>query len=132
MKSTPFNPDTDLAPIPFTDQVCSLAKRMKEQNLAWQPHVGCFVWDELELIEPSSPFPHRIYFILNLGHFLRRFETVQAIAENLIWLPTWHQALQICKRLGVPDEKIIKGLDDNDQLESESLVFLYRLMLEHL
>ncbi|MCU0645312.1 MAG: hypothetical protein MUC94_13775, partial [bacterium] len=66
MKSTPFNPKTDVAPIPFTTQVFQAARLMKEKGLKWQPHAGCFVWDEQQIIEVASPFPNRVYFILNL------------------------------------------------------------------
>ena len=132
MKSTPFNPETDIAPIPFTDEVCHLAKQLKEKNLKWQPHVGCFVWDELRLVEAASPFPHRIYFILNLGHFLRRFQTTRNIANRLVWLPTWHQALEIYKQLNIPHEKLVNALRKKDPRESEMLVSLYQIILEHM
>jgi len=65
-----------------------LASELKRAGLPWKPHVGCFLWDRDALIEASSPFPNRIYFILNLEHFLGRFETSEKIAEKLGWLPT--------------------------------------------
>jgi HrpA-like RNA helicase len=40
-----FNPEKDLAPTPFDEQICRLALEMKSLGLTWQPHVGCFVWD---------------------------------------------------------------------------------------
>jgi len=133
MKSTPFNPEIDIAPIPFTDQVFQTAKLMKEKGLKWQPHVGCFVWDEKQIIEVSSPFPNRVYFILNLGHFLKRFETIENIAEKLVWLPTWHQARQICKQLNIADEKILHVIQSSNLSEPGSeLIGLYRLISEAL
>jgi len=133
MKSTPFDPENDIAPIPFTAQVFQAAKLMKEKGLKWQPHVGCFVWDEQQIIEVSSPFPNRVYFILNLGHFLKRFETIENIAKKLVWLPTWHQARQICQRLKIPDEKILHVIQSSNLAEPGSeLIGLYRLISEAL
>jgi hypothetical protein len=59
-----FNPQRDLAPLPFDDRICQQALQMKAAGLHWQPHVGCFVWDPENFIKPESPFPNRIYFIL--------------------------------------------------------------------
>ena len=73
MKPTPFNSKTDLPPIPFDLRHCQAAAQLKERGLPWTPHVGCFVWDPDAIMEVTSPFPNRIYFILNLGHFLRIF-----------------------------------------------------------
>ena len=63
--------------------------------MTWRPHVGCFMWDPEGCIEVPSPFPERIYFILNLGHFIRLLGSLEEIARKLVWLPTWHQALRI-------------------------------------
>lgn len=133
MKPTPFNQATDLAPIPFTTEHCQLAKQMKHAGLPWQPHVGCFVWDETQVIEVSSPFPGRIYFILNLGHFLKRFGTIQAIAGQLVWLPTWHQARLVAQRLGIAPAQIYEALASQDFSQpGDELLALYRLILNHL
>ena len=102
MKSTPINLDRDFAPIPFTDQLCEASLELKSNGLPWEPHVGCFVWDPEEVIQEPSPFPHRIYFILNLGHFIRRFGSIQSLKEKAIWLPTSYQ----CKQLEVAHPKL--------------------------
>ena len=133
MKPTPFNSQTDLAPIPFTKETCQAAKLMKEKGLNWTPHVGCFVWDEKQIIQVSSPFPNRIYFILNLGHFLNRFETIDNMAEKLVWLPTWHQTRQICLQLNIPDDKVALVFQQS-QLENpgNELLNMYKLIADHL
>jgi hypothetical protein len=64
-----FDPEKDLAPTPFDEQICRLALEMKSLGLIWQPHVGCFVWDPDNWIKPESPFiatPRR----LKSGEFL--------------------------------------------------------------
>jgi hypothetical protein len=106
MKPIPFNSQKDLAPVVFGTQTCRLANELKQLGISWQPHVGCFVWDPHEHITAESPFPHRIYFILSLPRFLDIFGSTEAIAEKLVWLPTWHQARLLCQQLGVPDQVV--------------------------
>jgi hypothetical protein len=106
MKLTLFDSNADLPPIPFDKRHCELAKVLKDNGLPWEPHVGCFVWDRDGLIEVSSPFPQRIYFILNMGHFLKLFETVEKMAKQLIWVPTWHQARILCAQFSVDNQQI--------------------------
>ena len=103
---TPFNPETDFPPIPFDERHCRAALQLKEAGLPWHPHVGCFVWDREGCIEVPSPFPERIYFILNLGHFLRLLGSIEDVVQKLVWLPTWHQARQIGAKLGIEDKEL--------------------------
>jgi hypothetical protein len=108
MKPIPFDPQKNLAPMVFDSQTCQLAQEMKHLGIDWQPHVGCFVWDPDNSIEVDSPFPHRIYFILSLPRFIDIFGSPEAIAEKLVWLPTWHQARLLCQQLNVPDNAIVQ------------------------
>ena len=114
MKPTQFVAGTDLEPIPFSPEHCALAKELKEKGLDWHPHVGCFVWDEKGHIKISSPFPNRIYFILNLGHFLRIFETLENMRDKLVWLPTWHQAKILCETLNISQAEINAALGEEE------------------
>lgn len=133
MKPTPFVEGKDLEPIPFSLAHCALAKELKKKGLDWHPHVGCFVWDEEGHIEVPSPFPHRIYFILNLGHFLRIFETVENMKDKLVWLPTWHQAKIICKNLDIGQTEMNASLCSPEAAGSgDDTSALYRLILEKL
>ena len=113
MKPTPFNPETDLPPISFDEQHRHLATELKEAGLTWKPHVGCFVWDRDGHIEVGSPFPDRIYFIL-----------------NLIWLPTHHQARLLCDRFGVDAKEISAAISSAKPLDE--LLALYRIILNKL
>jgi hypothetical protein len=133
MRPTPFRQDSDLAPIPFGRDHRFAAKRLKEKGLLWHPQVGCFVWDEAGVIEVPSPFPDSIYFVLNLGHFLRRFGTEADMVEKLIWLPTWHQARLICKEMGIGAKEIWKaiGAAGAEPIGNE-LLLLYDLILRKL
>ena len=133
MKPTPFNPDTDLPPIPFDLRHCQTAAELKDGGLPWTPHVGCFVWDPDRIIEVTSPFPGRIYFILNLGHFLRIFGSLEEISNKLVWLPTHHQARLLCDQLGVDQEEVSAALAlaENTRAGNELLV-LYKLIFNKL
>ena len=84
MTSKRFDPEKDLAPMPFDKRICRQALEMKKTGLEWRPQVGCFVWDPDEFIKPTSPFPDRIYFILSLARFIEIFDTVDQIAEKLV------------------------------------------------
>ncbi|MBW2471823.1 MAG: hypothetical protein JRE18_07080 [Deltaproteobacteria bacterium] len=106
MKPITFNSQKDLAPVIFDSQTCNLANELKRLGIPWKPHVGCFVWDPDEHIKAESPFPQRIYFILSLPRFIDIFGGIDAIAEKLVWLPTWHQARLLCQQLGVPDSAV--------------------------
>ena len=131
MKPTPFNPDTDLAPIPFSQELCQTAEQLKQNGLLWHPHVGCFVWDKEQHIPVSSPFPHRIYLILNMGHFLKIFQTQEKIVKKLVWLPTWHQARQICEQFHIPSEKISKKLISEKSTNNE-LFYFYQIIIKEI
>jgi len=133
MKPTPFDPETDLGPIPFDRRHCLLADALKSAGLDWRPHVGCFVWDPNALIKVSSPFPGRIYFILNLGHFLNSFGSSENIRDQLVWLPTWHQARLVGERIGVERRAITDLWCSGETLPAgEDLLALYELILRAL
>lgn len=128
MKPTPFDPDHDLPPLPFDRRHCELAARLKAAGLPWRPHVGCFVWDRDGHIAVPSPFPQRVYFILNLGHFLQIFGSGEEIQSRLIWLPTWHQARLVAQQRGVPDTALA-DLWGRPLAPGDELLALYELIL---
>jgi hypothetical protein len=133
MKSIHFDPEKDLAPMPFTKDICQRALEMKKSGLIWRPQVGCFVWDPDEFIKPTSPFPGRIYFILSLARFLDIFDTLDQLALKLVWLPTWHQAKLLCQQLGITDDidkRIRKGSEALSP--ADELLHIYENILETL
>jgi hypothetical protein len=133
MKAKKFNPEKDLAPMPFDEDICRKALELRTSGLAWQPHVGCFVWDPDGFIKPDSPFPGRIYFILSLQRFIEIFDSIEQIAAKLVWLPTWHQACLICRRLGISGETIEAGRKKHDALTPvEDLLHIYGLIAKAL
>ncbi len=101
MKNTAFNETTDVAPIPFDERILASALRLKSLDIKWQPHAGCFVWDHKGLIQVPSPFPLGIYFILNLRRFEAILGSIDRITSELVWVPTWHQALLLCHMMDI-------------------------------
>jgi hypothetical protein len=133
MTSKRFNPDKDLAPIPFDERICRRALEMKKTGLEWRPQVGCFVWDPDDAIKPASPFPAGIYFILSLARFIDIFDTIEQMAEKLVWLPTWHQARLVCRQLGIIDEVFESRRQRNPgSTPTEELFEVYGLIIETL
>ena len=117
-QTIPFDPDKNLAPTPFDETTCVLAQEMKNLGLDWEPHVGCFVWDPEHFIKTASPFPNRVYFILSLPRFIDIFGSPSAIREKLVWLPTWHQARQLCDQYGLRPIARIAITTPTDELQS--------------
>ena len=134
MTSTRFNPEKDFATMPFDNEICHRALDMKKCGLIWRPHVGCFVWDPDKFIKPASPFPGRIYFILSLARFLDIFDTIDQIAQKLVWLPTWHQARLVSRQLGITDENFENRRlrDFTGSSPVEELLHIYGLIIETL
>jgi hypothetical protein len=130
MKPIPFNSQKDLAPVAFDTQTCRLANELKQLGIPWQPQVGCFVWDPDEHIKAESPFPRRIYFILSLPRFIEIFGSIEAIAEKLVWLPTWHQARLLCQQLGVSNQVVANiWQSQTPPSAGEDLRQIYKLLL---
>jgi hypothetical protein len=133
MRPIPFDANRDLAPIPFDERLLASALEMKNLGLTWHPHVGCFVWDATRRIQPDSPFPHNVYFVLSMPRFIGIFGSLKAMQEELVWVPTWHQARLLCRRMGVADEAVAnaclspKGLQPGKEENA-----IYRLLIEAL
>jgi len=114
----------------FTAEEIELAHQLKAAKLDWTPQVGHFVWDGEALIEQSSPFHDRVFFILDLKHFLRRSGTMQRLAESMVWLPTWSQLRECLRRQGVSDEQVDQYLRRTDAIrQGTEREQLYRLLL---
>jgi hypothetical protein len=127
MRTVPFDPQNDLAPIPFEDALCQLALEIKQLGLQWHPHVGCFLWDPDRFIVYPSPFPNRVYFVLSLPRFIDIFGSVENIVAKLVWLPTWHQARLICHQLEIEDNVMLGLLRGKKVLSmNEDLKYIYR------
>lgn len=117
----------------FSDQEIELAREIKQAGLQWEPTVGNYVYDEHGLIEVPSPFQEKVYFILDLKHFLRRSETLENLTEKMIWLPAWEQAREILSELNVNTESINETLQMQNAFNTKTeRLILYKLILAEL
>jgi hypothetical protein len=129
--STPSDIEPD--PIPMTRRILEAARELKAAGLPWTPRVGCFVWDPHEVIESPSPFPMRVYFVLNMQRFINIFGSVTAMQEQLVWLPTWYQARQLCARYDLSVIRTSPRTEDGDATAGEAdLIGIYGVIGAHL
>ena len=117
----------------FSAQEIHWAKQLHDLGLPWEPRPGHYVWDQGGIIEQPSPFQDRVYFILDLKHFLRRSGTLGRLKASMVWLPTWHDARAILATLGVEHQMVADALQAQAALEQgEELLALYRLIASRL
>lgn len=115
----------------FRESEITLARKLKATGLPWTPAPGHYVYDEAGLIEAPSPFQDRVYFILDLKHFLRRTESMGHLIESMTWLPDWKQTRILLHEHGVTNEQVQQCLIENNAIsQNTELVCLYRLLLE--
>lgn len=90
----------------FTPREIELAIRAKSLGLVWEPKVGNFVHDTQAVVQPTSPFQDRVYFILNHDYFMKKIGGVGRFKEVMTWLPTWEDLRQELGARGISGEQI--------------------------
>ena len=117
----------------FSSRQIELAVKFKELGLAWEPTVGHYVYDATGAVKPTSPFQDRVYFLLNYDCFMERVGGVERFKTIMTWLPTWSDAREILRSLGVSDKEVQDELVRSQALEDGSeLLQLYELIAQHL
>lgn len=117
----------------FREDEIELAKELKAAGLVWNPQPGHYVWDETCLIEHDSPFHGRVFFILDLKHFLRRSKTIEALQKRLVWLPTWEQLRALIRQQQVSESDVAQHLNRTNAIATQTeRLELYRLLLASL
>ncbi len=117
----------------FSSEELELAQLFKAFGLDWTPRPGMYVLDQSDLIECPSPFQDRVFFILDLKHFLRRSGTIEQLKDRVCWLPTWEHARKILADLGVPAAPIAQRLVDSRALiDGTERLELYRMIEERI
>lgn len=115
----------------FSQPEIKLAHELKDAGLPWRPMPGQFVWDAEPLIHHDSPFHDRVFFILDLKHFLRRSETIERLIESMVWLPTWEQARELLTERSIGGDAILTHLQTTDAIsKNQERLELYRLLLK--
>ena len=117
----------------FSPEEIELARQLKVEGIAWEPQPGHFVWDETGVIEHPSPFHDRVFFILDLKHYLRRTSTIENLQKMFYWLPTWQDAREVLQNLGITSHEIADRLQQEKAVEKEmERLVLYRMIHEAL
>ncbi|MBN8601831.1 MAG: hypothetical protein E6R05_05470 [Candidatus Moraniibacteriota bacterium] len=115
----------------FTDLDIELAKAIKKAGFNWKPEPGHFVLDDDQVFHHASPFQDHVFFILDLQHFLRYTGSIDGMKSRLVWLPSWHDAREQLRKLGVTDALMAAYLHDHKAIENgNELEWLLRLWLE--
>lgn len=114
---------------PFTEEELELAQLFKAYALEWTPLPGQYVLDQEHVLPHESPFQPHVFFILDLDHFVRYTGSVERFREAFCWLPTWEQARQILRELGVSDAELCSILSDSQAFSrGEERLQLYRMI----
>lgn len=113
----------------FSNEEISIARKLHTLGLPWQPQPGHYVWDEKGIIEQPSPFMEKVYFILDLKHFLRRSETIEGLKGAMFWLPTWEQCRELLRSYQVSDATILDKISQTEVWASTTeRLTLYQLL----
>lgn len=117
----------------FSQAEIQLAHELKAAGLPWHPQPGQYVWDGEPLIKHDSPFHDRVFFILDLKHFLRRSGTIEKLIESMVWLPTWQQCRALLNDRGITSHEVLAHLQASDAfVRGEERSELYCLLLKTL
>ena len=115
----------------FSQEEIEMARELRRLGLKWEPSVGHYVYDENRCCQRGSPFQDRLYFILNYERFMSHIGGVERFKEVMLWLPTWHDARELLRSLGVSDEKVAFRLQDCKALENRNeLKVLYEMIAQ--
>jgi hypothetical protein len=117
----------------FSSRAIELAAELKAAGLAWEPQPGHFVYDPQHVLPHTSPFQDRVFFILDISHFLRYAGSYKSLVERMIWLPAWWDARDWLRNAGAEDAAVAETLHRRQSItRCEELVVLYEMILERL
>ena len=111
----------------------TLKRKLHDSKLPWQPQAGNYVYDIKGIIEKSSPFQEKVFFILDIKHFLKRARSMNGIKESMCWLPLWEDCRNILKELDVSWSRIESQLVKNSAFENNTeRQVLYEIILDEI
>ena len=117
----------------ITQEEIETARELRALDLEWEPSVGHYVYDENRCCPKGSPFQDRLYFILNYDCFMSHIGGVERFKQVMLWLPTWHDARELLRSLGVSDEEVARRLQCCQGLENgKELLVMYEMITESL
>jgi hypothetical protein len=117
----------------FSPQEVLLAREIHQTGVAWQPAPGQFVYDDESVLPHTSPFQDKVFFILDLKHFIRYAGSIEIMVQRMFWLPAWWDARVWLRGRGISDAKMTSAIEESRALKTGcELECLYELMLTNL
>jgi hypothetical protein len=117
----------------FTAEEIEMARQLRHLGLPWVPRPGHYVHDETAFCQKGSPFQDRVYFILNYDYFINQVGGVDRFKQIMLWLPTWHDARNTLRSLGVSDAEVSTELQHHRAIENQrELLSLYAMIAARL
>jgi hypothetical protein len=113
----------------FTREEIEMARQLRQLGVPWEPQAGHYVYDETGFCRKGSPFQSRVYFILNYEYFMNQVSGVDRFKQIMLWLPTWHDARDLLRSLGVSDTEVNTELQNHRAIENQrELLSLYEMI----
>jgi hypothetical protein len=117
----------------FTAEEIEMARQLRRLGLPWEPRAGHYVYDETAFCQKGSPFQDRVYFILNYDYFTNQVGGVDRFKQIMLWLPTWQDARELLRSLGVSDGEVAAALQKQHAIQKQrELLSLFEMIAARL
>jgi hypothetical protein len=117
----------------FNQRHIDLARELQSLRLPWTPAVGHYVYDVYGKIQQASPIQDRVFLIHDRDEFLKRAGGSEPFKQLMVWLPTWNDAREILRSLGVADADVELELVRKAAIaDGTELLSLYELIAQRL
>ena len=100
----------------FTAEEIEMARHLRQLGLNWEPRAGHYVYDETGFCQKGSPFQDRVYFY---DYLISQVGGVDRFKQIMLWLPTWHDARETLRSLGVSDAEVNTELQKHGAIENQ-------------
>jgi hypothetical protein len=117
----------------FAVEEIAAARELRRLGLPWKPQAGHYVYDETGFCRKGSPFQDHVYFILNYDYFMNQVGGEERFKQIMLWLPTWQDAREVLRSLGVGDDEVSAELQRQRAIENQrELLSLYKMIATRL
>ena len=117
----------------FSQRHIDLAREFQSLRLPWTPAVGHYVYDVYGKLAQISPVQDRVFLIHDCEDFIQRVGGIGPLKQLMVWLPTWNDAREILRWLGLEDADVELELVRRAAIaEGTELLALYELIAQRL
>ncbi|MEL7265659.1 MAG: hypothetical protein AAFN70_21510 [Planctomycetota bacterium] len=113
----------------FSKSEIQICRQLRDAGLNWQPVPGHYVFDDDQVLPHTSPFQENVFFVLDLQHFLRYVDSIDAMRQRMFWLPTWEQARRWLANAGISPQQSVDQISADDWSGLHERQHLLRQML---